>query len=71
MILSSDRSLGMTEGPIPFASVERYATRYGIHDLEAFDDFQAMIAAMDREYLKIRSRQAAENIPDTNRNSPL
>nr|WP_246659473.1 hypothetical protein [Ancylobacter moscoviensis] len=43
--LSSSRSSG-PHGVIPFASVDRYAERYGIDDVDRFERFQGLIAAM-------------------------
>jgi len=57
-ILSSDRSFGMGEGPIPFAAIDRYAQRYGLDDLAFFDEFRTLIGALDHEYLKIRADKA-------------
>ena len=48
----------MGEGPIPFASIDRFARRYGLDDLASFDDFSTQIRALDGTYLKIRSEQA-------------
>ncbi|RAI44703.1 phage tail assembly chaperone [Rhodoplanes roseus] len=52
--LSSDRSVGMGEGPIPFASIDRWAVRYGIDDLDEFDRFAALVQALDGRYLAAR-----------------
>lgn len=51
--LSSDRPLGALGGcgPIPWTAIERYADRYGIDDLDAFERFGRMIRAQDRVYL--------------------
>lgn len=43
--LSSSRSSG-PHGVIPFAAVDRYAERYGIDDVDRFERFQGLIAAM-------------------------
>lgn len=52
-----DRQVGFGEGPIPFSSIDRYASRYGIDDIDDFDAFLSMIRDLDREYLKIRDEQ--------------
>lgn len=70
-ILSSDRSLGMSEGPIPFASINRFAQRYGLDDLASFDEFSALIRGLDREYLKIRADQAEREREAGNKNKPV
>lgn len=68
-ILATDRPSGFGEGSIPFAAIERFAERYGVaDDLDEFDRFQAIIRAVDHEYLKIRGEQAkatADNKQDT------
>jgi len=49
--LSASRQMGMGAiGGIPFGEIDRYARRYGVVD---FEYFHALIAAMDRTYLKI------------------
>lgn len=60
--LSASRQLGMTVGPIPFEAVDRYAARYEI-DGEDFDDFLAMISAIDAVYLG--HHHGAESQPAT------
>lgn len=55
--LSSDRDSGFGEGDIPFRAIDRFAQRYGIDDLDEFDEFRSMIRGVDREYLKIRAEQ--------------
>jgi hypothetical protein len=39
-------------GPITFSTIDRYATRIGINDPEAFERFTLLLRAMDGEYLK-------------------
>lgn len=47
--LSPSRSLGMSAvGGIGFEAIDRYATRYGVEDFEAF---HRLILAMDATYL--------------------
>ncbi len=55
--LSSDRHIGMAEGPIPWSAMDRYAIRYGIVSMDDFDFFTLLLKAMDTVYLEIRSKQ--------------
>jgi hypothetical protein len=71
MALTSDRSLGYSEGPIPFSSIDRFAQRYGMHDIEQFDEFRVMITALDREYLDIRAQQAADADSDSGKQKSI
>lgn len=50
--LHADRQVGMS-GPLPiqFASIDRYAARYRIEDIDEFDRLADIIAAMDAAYL--------------------
>lgn len=45
------------ESPIIFLSLDAYARRYGIADVE-FEQFLALVGAMDDEYLEHVSRVA-------------
>jgi hypothetical protein len=54
--LSTDRAIGMAEGPIPWSSMNRYAIRYGLHD-EDYDRFVLIIKGMDREYIGYRNAE--------------
>lgn len=47
--LSPSRSSGMAMGPIPFESVAKYAELYRV---EEFEEFHALVRAMDSEFLK-------------------
>ncbi len=60
--LSSDRPLGSSggAGSIPWTAIDRYATRHGIGDPDAFDRFMSLIRAMDRVYLDYAADQAKE-----------
>lgn len=49
--LNTDRPVGMGVGPIPFTAIDRYADRYGIEGLDAFDALRELIRAMDDAYL--------------------
>lgn len=57
--MSSDRPFGALggAGAIPFSSIDRYAARYGIEDLDEFDRFRRMIRAQDRAYLKAEAER--------------
>jgi hypothetical protein len=50
--LSCDRQLGMAPGPIPFTSIDRYAGRYGIRQIDDFEGFRHVMRAMDGVYLE-------------------
>lgn len=52
-LLNSDR--GMSFGgplPIPFSSLDRYAARYGIADIDEFEQLVDVIGTMDSAYLE-------------------
>lgn len=49
--LSTERQVGFGVGEIPFRAIVTYADRYGVHDLDAFDEFRALIRAMDDVFL--------------------
>lgn len=51
--LHSDRPAVMGGAlPIPFSSLDRYARRYGIAGVDAFDRFSRLVQHMDGAYLK-------------------
>lgn len=55
---STDRQIGFGgAGPIPFSSLDRYAARYGIEDIDEFDRFIALIWAMDGAFLDHMNRK--------------
>lgn len=63
--LTHDRQMGFgSVGRIPFAAIDRYATRYGIAESEAFDRFAALIAAMDDVYLEWASERSSQTDTD-------
>ena len=39
-------------GPIPFTSIDCFARRYGIDDLEEFEFFRRVVMAMDAAQMK-------------------
>lgn len=49
--LHTDRQIGMGIGPIPWASIERYADRENMDD-EELERFEVLIRAMDNVYLE-------------------
>ena len=69
--LNSDRPLGIGEGPIPFTSIDRFAQRYGIDNLDDFDEFRSLIHAIDGEYLKFRSEQSKNKDADMTKGKPI
>ncbi len=54
--LSTDRAVGMSEGPIPWSSVQRYADEYGF----CLEDLSDVVRMVDGAYLKYqRTKQGA------------
>jgi hypothetical protein len=45
--LSRDRPTGMAAGEIPFSSIDRFATRHGISDIDEFERLRGIIRALD------------------------
>ena len=56
--LSTCRSVGMAEGPIPWDSIDAYAKHHGLVDDNEYDRFFLLIRALDAEYLRYRERQS-------------
>ena len=52
--LSTDRHIGMAEGPIPWTAMNHWALRNGVVG-EEFDRFVLLIKAMDVAYLETRN----------------
>jgi hypothetical protein len=50
--LSADRDTGMTLGGIRFTAIDAYAKRYGIDDLDDFDQFVDDLRLLDRLFLE-------------------
>lgn len=48
----SDRTIGMSIGPIPFSSIDRYAARHG-YTGDEFDLLSRVVRAADDEFLRI------------------
>jgi len=62
--LNSDRAIGFAAGRIPFSAIDSYASRYGIHDIDAFDRFRTLIRAMEgarAEHQEARRKAEEEN----------
>lgn len=53
--LSNDRQIGMETGPIPSASIDRWAERHSMPHDDA-EIFRTMIRAMDGVYLEFANR---------------
>jgi hypothetical protein len=49
--LSSDRSRGFDQGPIPWSSIISYASHYGL-DYEETEELLFFVRRLDNEYLK-------------------
>ena len=54
--LSTDRGVGMGEGPLPWTAMDRYGLRYDLYD-EDFDRFVLVMKGMDLVYMQIRDAQ--------------
>lgn len=55
--LRTDRQVGLDKGPIMFSSINAYAQRYHIDDIDLFDRFVALIRAMDNEERSFKPEQ--------------
>lgn len=53
--LSTDRDIGMSEGPIPWSSMDRWALRHEI-DGDEFNRFVLIMRAMDSAYIEYRTK---------------
>ncbi len=49
--LSTDRPTGFSVGRIPFRSIDAYAARYRVDDLDSFDRLRHLVMAMDRAFV--------------------
>ena len=52
---STDRDIGMAEGPIPWSAIDRWAFRHGI-DGDDFDRLVLLLKAMDSVYIEERTK---------------
>jgi hypothetical protein len=66
--LSTDRQSGTSIGPIPWSSIDRYASRYGIED-DAFEYLIRMVRALDDAFLAYCRKKAPEGGTDDGRTS--
>jgi hypothetical protein len=66
--LSTDRDIGMAEGPIPWTAMNQYAARYDVQGDE-FDRFVLLIKAMDSVYIERRSAQHKKAMNKASRNN--
>lgn len=58
---SSDREMGMAEGPLPWTSMNEWAIRYDIVGDE-FDRLVLLLRAMDSVYLDTRNKTSKKNM---------
>jgi hypothetical protein len=60
--ISSDRPIGAMGGigSIPFAAIDRYASRYGIDGRDEFDRFHTLIKRLDAVFIATANEKAAE-----------
>jgi hypothetical protein len=54
--VSTDRAIGMAEGPIPWSAVDRWAARHGVVG-EEFDRLVIILRLMDEAYITYRSKE--------------
>lgn len=62
--LSRDRAMGFGPGPIPWSAIDRYATRIGLTDPDAFADLAAVVMAVDGRYLALLAERTKQQKPD-------
>lgn len=55
--LSTDRPVGMGIGAIPWSSINSFAVRHGIEQIDDFEQFSFLIRAIDAEYLKVANKK--------------
>lgn len=58
---STDRDLGMAEGPIPWTSIDKWAQRYDVVG-DDFDRLVQMLRAMDNIYIEERAKQSKKKL---------
>lgn len=66
--LSTDRQSGMSVGPIPWSSIDRYACRHEIEG-EAFEYLVRMVRALDDAFLAHCRKEAPKGDKDDGRSS--
>ena len=68
--LTSDRALGMAEGPIRWTAINAYAYRHGLWG-DDFDRLVTIIRCMDSVYLDKRSQQSSKSLKTGRSKAPL
>jgi hypothetical protein len=61
--LTTERPSGLGTGYIPWSRIVEYADREGITDPEQREDFQDLIRALDRGYVRWRAAKAEKDKP--------
>jgi hypothetical protein len=63
--LTSERSIGMGIGPIPYSAIRRYADDYDMRSRDEFDFFCGIIQGVDTEYLALinKPKDKADMVP--------
>jgi hypothetical protein len=65
-ILSSERSIGMSLGPIPYSAIRSYADEHDIVNRDEFDYFFGILRVLDAEYISLANssdKNKADMIP--------
>ena len=68
--LTSDRAIGMAEGPIRWTAINAYAYRHGLWG-DDFDRLVTIIRCMDDVYLDVRSKQSAKSLKSKRSKAPI
>ena len=68
--LTSDRGLGMAEGPIRWTAINAYAYRHGLWG-DDFDRLVVIIRCMDGVYLNTRSDQSQKSLKARQSKEPI
>lgn len=58
--LRSDRQIGMSVGPIPWSSIDRWAVRHNITNLEDFDELVSYIRQMEAALIEYEEKQGKD-----------
>lgn len=61
--LETERSYGMSIGPIPRSKAREYAIEHGLTDDDEVDDFWSIIRKLDNEAARLRSPKSSDT-PD-------
>lgn len=54
--LSTERQIGMAEGPIPYYAARRFADEYGLDEAD-FERMWYLVSRLDQEYIRYREKQ--------------